>query len=214
MFAVVWGLLYFLRKDTRREMILTSFFCAPLGPIAEFFHVMDYWRPETITGTLVGPEDIVIAFLIGGISAVLYEYMYEVRPERVERPGILVLVPVCYAIGTGLLALGMTLGIGSEVSTFILLSVFALVPLSLRPRLIRNALFSGIAFMTFMFLFYQIFFSLYPGIVDAWWFGATGVRVLGVPVEEIAWGFLWGMVAGICSEFVARIKLPRYIRLS
>jgi hypothetical protein len=212
MFVVVWLTLYYIRKDTRREMVLMSFFSTPLGPISEYFHVMDYWRPETITGTLIGPEDVIIAFLIGGISAVLYEFLYQEKRERSERPGIFILILVSYAVGAGILAFGMWLGLGSVVTTFTLLSLFIAVPLALRPRLIQNSFLSGIAFMTFLFLFYKVFIWMYPGIVDAWWFGASGVRVLGVPVEELTWGFLWGMVAGICSELVARLKIPRILR--
>lgn len=212
-FAAVWVLLYWIRKDTRREMLLMSFFAMPLGPISESFHIMDYWQPTTITGTGVGPEDIAIAFLIGGISAVLYEFMYQTRPERAPKPGVLTLVFVSYVVGAGIMYFGYLLGLPSIVATYTLLALFAIVPLILRPRLIRNALLSGVAFMTFLFLFYKLFFWMYPGIVDAWWFGASGVRLLGVPVEEIGWGFLWGVVAGVGSELCAKLQLPSWIKL-
>ncbi len=82
----------------------------------------------------------------------------------------------------------------------------------MKPWVWKGALLSGVAFALFLFLFEALFFLAYPGIVDAWWFGATWGRLLGVPYEEILWGFLWGVAGASGSELVARMKLPRYSR--
>ena len=211
-FGLVWVFLYWVRKDTRREMLLMSLLCIPLGPVAAYFNVKDYWHPETFMHTAVGVEDVLIAFFIGGISAVLYEFLYAKPRERTERPGFWWLIVLPDLGGAVFMYVSTLFGIASITATFMLFILFAAIPIILRPWLFRNSVLSGVAFMTFLFFFYKLFFWMYPGIVDVWWFGASGVRVLGVPVEEMAWAFLWGMVAGPGSELVARLKLPKYIR--
>jgi hypothetical protein len=210
-FALVWIFLYWARRGTRREMLIMSICCTPLGPISEYFHVLDYWRPETITGTVIGPEDFIIAFLIGGISAAIYEWTYAVKREPTVRPGVWWYLFAAYAIGTGLLYWGvLVLGLTSTQVAVLLLSLFGIAAVAARPQLLKNAFFSSIAFGAFMFMFYQLYLYLYPGIIDAWWFGASGTRIVGVPIEEVAWGFLWGFCAGPMSELVTRLKLPRW----
>ena len=211
-FALAWAVLYWMRKDTRREMLLLSLFAAPLGPLTEYFHVIDYWRPETITGTLIGPEDIIVAFLIGGISAGLYSFVMNTKHVRAQREGILPLILFAYVIGVVLLVGGFMAGLSSVQAAFLLLALFAAIPCIMKPWIVRGALASSVLFGAFLFAFYLIFYALYPGIVDAWWFGASGHRLIGVPVEEIVWGLLWGAVGASGTEMVARLKLPRYIR--
>ncbi len=203
LFALVWMCMYVTKKDMRRNMLRMSFFSAPLGPISEYFHVSDYWRPETVTGTLIGPEDVLVAFFIGGISAVIYAWVSGTR-ERAKKDGVWYVLAGGYVLGALILTTGMWLGLGSVITTFTLFSMCIVLSVVFRPRLFMPMLLSGLCFALFLFAFYLLFFALFPGIVDAWWFGASGTRFIGVPLEEIAWGFLWGMVAGVCYEVVAR----------
>jgi hypothetical protein len=62
LFATVWIVLYFWRKDTRKEMLMMSILFALAGPGADFLLTKDYWKPPTITGTAVGVESLIIGF--------------------------------------------------------------------------------------------------------------------------------------------------------
>ncbi|PLX21276.1 hypothetical protein C0584_03055 [Candidatus Parcubacteria bacterium] len=42
--ASVWGVIYFYRKDLRKEIVFGSFLGAPFG-ISEFLYVPEYWTP-------------------------------------------------------------------------------------------------------------------------------------------------------------------------
>jgi hypothetical protein len=54
-----------------------------------------------------------------------------------------------------------------------------------------------------------IYQQIYPGIIPAWWRlnKISGMAFLGVPIEELAWGFSWGLVAGPVYEFAAKLNL-------
>lgn len=75
----VWSLLFYFRKDLQREMLGVSLFAGLAGPLSEFWYLQDYWRPETFTGTLIGVEDFLFGFFIGGIGAVIYEEIFGKR---------------------------------------------------------------------------------------------------------------------------------------
>jgi hypothetical protein len=209
-FAVCWVLLYYLRADARRDMVLFSLFAAPLGPLTQYLHLFDYWRPLTVTGTPLGPEDVLVAFFIGGITVGLYSFVKDQTHVRRERAGVLPLIVSAYVLGILLMYGGFfILGLSSIEVAVLTLGLFGFVPIVLKPWIGRAALLNGVVFAVFLFVFEVIYFSYYIGIVDAWWFGATWGRFVGVPYEEILWGFLWGVAGAAGSELVARIKFPR-----
>ncbi len=211
-FGALWAFFYALRPAARTEMVRFSFVAAPLGPLTQYLHLFDYWRPTTLFGTPISIEDLCIAFFIGGITAGIYSFCKPER-ERRERDGVLALILCAYVLGVVLMYGGFfVLGLSSVEVAFITLGLFGVVPLIMKPWVWKGALMSGIAFASFLFCFEALFFLAYPGIVDAWWFGATWGRVWGVPYEEIVWGFLWGLAGASGSELVARMKLPRYSR--
>jgi hypothetical protein len=64
-FLLVWVVLYILRPDLRRRMLIFSLIM-PLGPLSEFWFLRDYWRRPTITGYPISIGDPIfsIAHLI------------------------------------------------------------------------------------------------------------------------------------------------------
>ena len=76
--VVIWASLYYYRKDVRKEMLVMSSALGFLGIFMEgLVWTRDYWRPTTITGTLVGIEDILFGFSFAGISAVIYQIIFK-----------------------------------------------------------------------------------------------------------------------------------------
>lgn len=66
--AVVWIALFFLRKDTRNEMLIMSGIFGLAALIVEPVYLIDWWRPLTIFGTSVGLEDFFFGAAMGGGS--------------------------------------------------------------------------------------------------------------------------------------------------
>lgn len=100
-FYLVWALLFFalwlvvfaLRKDTRKEMLIISGIFALGGVLADLTNTQDWWHPLTITSTRVGFEAALIGFSIAGIAAVIYEIIYRkvLRKDRGKVPALRIL---------------------------------------------------------------------------------------------------------------------------
>ena len=50
-----------------------------IGPFVEVVYTLDWWAPLTITGTVVGIEDVLFGFVCGGIATVVYEEIFKKR---------------------------------------------------------------------------------------------------------------------------------------
>lgn len=210
-FLAVWLFIYLVRPKVRREMLLFSIMCIPLGPIAAYFYFGDYFQPARVFGGPFGIEDLLNAFVNAGIAGALYEFVRFDGRGKPERPGLVVYALAAYAFGTLFMYSGVALGFSSINTSLVM---FALVGLSMvvaRPRLLRNALWSGLLFCGLHTVFYICFFAVYPEALS-WWRleNASGILPLGIPLEEYAWTFGWGFVAGPASELVARLKVPRF----
>lgn len=209
-FAAVWVVLYMLRPESRRDMLVLSFIMMPFGPLSQYFHLRDYWVPQTITGTPVGPEDFVIAFLIGGISAALYGFFVPHDRVRVSRWYAWPAVAGIYAVTAAFFAYGIGSYLSGEIVAALFIS-FGVAAVAIRPRFLLGSVGTSLLFGLLLFGFYLWFFNFYPGIRDAWWpvERLLGVYLWGVPLEEVLWGLLWGFVAGPATELAMRAGVPQ-----
>jgi hypothetical protein len=53
-FVIVWLVLFFIRKDTRKEQLSLSYAGAILGPLSEVIYFRDYWLPASILPLHIG----------------------------------------------------------------------------------------------------------------------------------------------------------------
>ncbi len=206
-FLLVWAVLYVCLPRVRREMLVFSLLCAPLGPIAAHFYATDYFEPAYTLGLFA--ETMLNGFVNGGIAGSVYDFFRLDRGERSTRRGFFYLALCAYAFGTLWMYLGEQLGINSVYTSLTLFAFVGVLMLTLRPRLIRNSLFSGILFCAFHSAFYVVFFFIFPDAIS-WWRleNVSGYVPFGVPVEEIVWTFAWGAIAGPASELTARLRIP------
>ncbi len=211
-FGVGWLLLFFRRKDIRHKMILMSLVIGLIGPSLEFFYIKDYWRPQLTGNLLVGFEDVLFAFFIGGISSVLYEEILRKKEtaSRIKKHKLdIILFPL---VAIFLMIMGSNiLKINSIYSSQIALIFLGMYIIIIRRDLVYPALISGIFFSSFMFLFYLIFLQIFPGIIQAWWLlsNISGILIVGIPLEELIWGFSVGFLGGIVYEFILGMKFVK-----
>jgi hypothetical protein len=76
-----WFVLYFFLPNSRTAMLWTGLVMAPAGPISEYWHHLDYWRPTYLVEFKIGSwsfglEDGLVAFALTGIAAALYEHLH------------------------------------------------------------------------------------------------------------------------------------------
>jgi len=197
-FLIIWIGLYLYRKPLRKEMLIMSLLCAPLGPLSEIFYFRDYWHPEYLIKIFgFGLEDLLFAFFIGGIAAIIYEEFFIKKikkPKRNNSKSIAIL----FFIGLiSLLIFNIILKFNSiYVSSFIFLGL-GIIIIFKRKDLLKNAIWSGILIAGVMLLFYFIYNLIFPEIIQDWW-------KLGI--EELLWGFCWGFLSGPIYEYWRGIK--------
>ena len=210
-FLVPWAALYAAAPGLRRHMLRVSAATSLLG-LTEPIFVPKYWNPPSLfdlaqrTGFDI--ESFIFCFAIGGIGSVLYIALTRAelwpmplaeRHSARHRFHALALMtpylifPLLYAlpwnsIYPGIVALAI--GAGSTVVC--------------RSELARKTLLGGVLFLALYALFMAGLVVFAPGYIELVWNLAdlSGVIIAGIPVEELAFGFTFGMYwSGLYEHF-------------
>lgn len=207
---VAWGFVYLAlrNRESRHEMLVVSLWTSLLG-VTEPLFVPAYWNPPSLfdlaqrTGFDI--ESLIFSFGIGGLTVVIYEWIFPVRHETVSlierhqprhRFHVLVLLsaPVIFVI---LLAVTRLNPIYSAILS---LTAGGLLTCWCRPDLVRKMVVSAFLFLGLYFLYFLTLLAAYPDYVRLVWSlsAISGILILGVPVEELLFaftlGFLWSSV--------------------
>lgn len=215
-FVALWALAYALVPRSRPVLLACALACAPAGPLAEYWHLQDYWHPQRLFTVRLGlwafgVEDVLFAAAFGGLSAAIFDLLVRRRGEpelpAVSGRGALTLLGVVLGVVGAMGLLARLLGLNSLDAIVAVFAIGAAGMLWPRPRWRAPAVLAGLASGLLMWLFYWGFFArLFPGVLEAWWEPAvlSGTRLAGVPIEEVVWGaaagFFIGPVARYCLE--------------
>jgi hypothetical protein len=216
-FIIFWLLLFIWYKHTRKEQLSVSMWLLPLGTVSELLYVHDYWRPLSILYISIGPipirlEDIVFVFTISGIAAVGYKSIFHVQVHDlntyiVQKRSIVLL----FIISTVISLILFFVGINSIIATSIGFLSGALYILYLRKDLRYISFLSGIFVMILMFIGYTVLIHIVINteylLRNGWLLYGTplGIRIFGIPVTEMIWGFSWGSCVGPLYSFIKGI---------
>lgn len=212
-FLFVWGILFYLRPDLRRRMLIFSLIIMPLGPVSEFWFLRDYWRRPTITGYAISIEDAIFAFAIGGIAYGLYKVFFKMSVIEDREPprktwlviafGIILILPLF--ILTDLLHIN---SIFSSTLSFLLITILTWI---LRPDLRKPSIISGVLVLALFFVVYKIMQVIFPGSLEYWCTGCnpTGIKISGLNIEELLWDFSWGLTGSTMFEIMTGEKLQK-----
>lgn len=212
--ATIWFAFFLHRKDLRHKMILLSLLIGFIGPLSEYWYLQDYWRPQTITGTMIGIEDYFFGFFIAGIGSVIYEELFGKRlSNRYNRKHNWALFSV-FLGGLGVILFGSLFyyfKINSIYASIIGFLALAFVIIFYRRDLWIDAVVSGLLCGTVLFACYMLLLRPYPELFIRWWMmhHISGITFYKVPIEELLWAFGWGMLAGPMYEFYAGITLQK-----
>ncbi len=211
-FLVPWALLYFaLRPALRRHMLRASAATSLLG-LTEPIFVPEYWNPpslfELAQRTGFDVESLIFCFAIGGIGVVLYDALAKREPRllpeaerhsvrhRLHGPALaapFVAFPLLYALPWNPIYPGIAaLAIGAAANVLC------------RPDLGRKTLLGGALFFALYALFMALLVLFAPGYIEQVWNLAdlSGVLLAGIPLEELAFGFAFGMYwSGLYEHF-------------
>lgn len=215
LFLIVWIILFLIRRDLRNEILIMSLIVAPMGPISEIFYLRDYWQPEFFNSALSIIEELLFGFTIGGITAVIYEVFfgkkYLQKNLRLHSHSKWLFVVGIFGITCIMFVGSVILGFNSmyvSIAAFLIIGIFILI---MRRDLLKEAFFSGLFVGILMFLFYFIWTRIFPSVIQEWWLlkNISGVIILGVPLEELMWGFSWGFAAGPAYTFINGLRFKK-----
>lgn len=204
LFVAVWLILFALRPDLRRDMLIISLVVMPLGPLSEIWYLRDYWQRPTITGYPISIEDALFAFAIGGAAFALHKVLFNqaslTGPARLRQPWLVAAAGVI-VFGSTLLLTGL-LGVNSIFSSILAFVLCSLIVWGVRPDLIRPSLSSALLSLLLFMIVYQLMRVVFPGALARWCTGCnpSGVMVLGVSLEEMLWDFSWGLLGGVIYD--------------
>ena len=209
---LVWYVIYFFKKDIRKRMVKASLFGGFSGLIAEYWYLKDYWRPPTVLGNaIVSVEDFFVGFVIIGISMALYNFVFNKKAIRLEKPRKKLFLGM-FAIGIlSMICLPYYLGYNTMLVSPIAFLIFTAIIIHFRRDLIRKAIFSGLLLLLVVLPIYALLFNVIsPDYWSKYWLLANtsyGVKVLGnIPLIEIFWYFSWGSFGGVCYDFYSGTK--------
>ena len=210
-FLLPWLLLYALIPRHRAAMWRASAFMAPVG-LTEPLFVPEYWNPpslfELAARTGFDIESFIFSFAIGGIGAVLYNAITHRR---------LVAVPaherhsrrhrfhyLALATPFALFAALYFLPWNPIYAGIVAMVLGAIAAVLCRPDLKSNTLVGGILFLALYTVFLLGLKWSAPGYIEQVWNleALSGVLIYGLPLEELLFGFSFGLVwTGIYEHF-------------
>jgi len=218
LFLAFWLFLFLRRKDTRKEILTISLIFGVAGPLAETVYTQDWWSPLTITGTKVGIEDFLFPFMVGGIAAVIFEFVFKKRArdkkagknqQRKRNLNLLLLLLILAVLFFGSFYLLKLNSLYSSIIAFVL-------PIGIiyfkRPDLIVNSIISGILLLVVVVAVYSLLEYLTPGWVREFWYfkNIPEVILFNLPLDDLIWYFLFGLFIGPLYEYWQEAKLVKF----
>jgi hypothetical protein len=211
--AIVWAVLYGARQDLRGQMLRISLGTMPLG-LTEPLFVPAYWNPPTLFDlarrTGFDLESLLFSFAIGGIVFAAYDAVSGTAPieamdgER-QAPRHRYHLPAVLAAPVVFLALLATTSLNPIYAAALGLMVGFLATLYCRPDLRTKMLVSGALFLILYFVVFAVLNLVFPRYVPKVWNlrALTGVRIVGVPLEELMFAFTFGLYWSSVYEHLA-----------
>lgn len=212
-FLLIWLALWWRSSHLRRMLMLRVSAATALLGLLEPYYVPEYWHPPTLfdlnlkTGFDI--ESVLFSFAIGGIATAVYGALRSTRQLRrsaaaphgrrqmLHAVAIAVPVPV-------LVVLTVLTDLNPIIATIVALSAGVAASAACRPDLVARMLLCGLLFLGLYFVFFALFNVAFPGYIDSVWNlpALSGVVIAGVPVEELSFGFDFGLMWSSVAEYV------------
>ncbi len=211
--GIAWIVFFTFQKSIRRKILWSSLIAAPFG-IGELYYIPDYWMPQTLLNFGIrfslDIEAFLLMFFLGGLAGVIYETVVKKRiktKKHMCRP-----VCTCYL---GLLITLTTFLILIKITNWNIIYPSSIAALAggafafFRYKNLRtHIILGGLLFMFLYLVSLAIMNVLFPlWISTTWNMGVLSkILILGVPIEELFFGFAFGtlwtsLYEEVCSNF-------------
>jgi hypothetical protein len=197
-----------LVDNHRKPTLLCGVLAAPAA-VLEIFFVPDYWHPVRLSTFIIGVEDILFSFSVGIIACTLAyapfrgSYSWTINLPSMMRRYALVFLPFL----AGLLVLRQ---MGIPVMAAALFGMLGIALLLKKPMkdIWPASAVGAISFSLVYFILIKAGFTLWPHWLQQWNIqNLTGYHGFGVPLEELAWAFLYGAVHPCAMGYILGFKL-------
>lgn len=220
----LWGLVYLLKKDSRKEMLKMSWITMPFG-LTEPLFVPEYWHPPSLFDLAIKTgfdiESLIFSFAIGGIGTVLYnlifkrgyvEFPHTERSHRRHSLHVYILFVPVLVFG----ALSLFTELNHIYCGILAMFIGGLATLYCRPDLIEKIWIGGLLFTVLYFIYFGSILPFYPDYVELYWNleNLTHILVIGIPVEELLFAFTFGMYWSGLYEHLYWKKLMKPLAIS
>ena len=214
----IWGLVYAVLKspESRHEMLVVSAWTSLLA-VTEPLFVPAYWNPPSLFGlaqsTGFDIESFIFSFAIGGLAVVLYELVTPVRHEAIPATSRAHLYHPLALVFTPLLFVAITLltRINPIYSAILALLSGGCLVLAVRWDLRRKMFGSAVIFLGLYTAYFLTLVISATGYVGQVWNlkALSGLEVLGIPLEELAFAFSFGFFWSGVYEYALFKRLRR-----
>ena len=219
-FLIAFLLVFIVSQHHRRVMLRAGLATAPFG-LTEPLFVPEYWNPPSLLDlaqrTGFDIESLIFAFSIGGVAVVLYDRLTGRIPARVPESArsarrhrfhsIALLTPALVFIVLAPLPWNpiypaiLAMALGAAAAGWC------------RPDLLTKTLGGGLLFLAYYAVFMLGLVITTPGYVEHVWNlpALSGLLVIGIPVEELLFGFAFGLYWASIYEHLtwSQSLLPR-----
>jgi hypothetical protein len=201
-FLIPWMILWLWFPQYRKLIAWASALTAPFG-LTEPLFVPRYWNPPSLfylaqrTGFDI--ESLIFSFAIGGIGVVLYDVVTRRRPARTGRGafhgerhryhGVALVTPVIVFPALCLLPWNPI------YAAIVAMFLGGIATVACRPDLGPNTTIGGGLFAVYYLIFMLGLERSAPGYIGRVWnlSDLSGVVIYGIPLEEILFGFTFGI---------------------
>jgi hypothetical protein len=201
-FLVPWLALFVGRARQRRIMLVASAYTMLFG-LTEPLFVPRYWNPPSVfdlaqrTGFDI--ESLIFSFGIGGTGVVFYDFLTNhgllslgsreraSHHHRYHRVALVLPVIVFSAL--------FPVHWNPIYPAIAALAAGTIATIACRPDLVSRTLIGGGLFAAFYGLFMLLLELAAPGYIERVWNlpALSGVMIVGIPLEELLFGFFFGM---------------------
>lgn len=208
MLLFFWLIIYMWRKDLRKEMLWGGVLGLPFG-LSNFLWVPEYWDPPVLFNLVhrigFSIEDLLFAFIAASTAAVAYEIVtrrtvYKIKSDKRNHYAPYILVIVSF------LLLELISPTTTVYNMTITIAIGAVAMGIKRPKLIPQMLIGSVTFNTFYIVLFAIWAKIpaYQNYFDTIYNAENliGIRVLGIPIEEVMFGFAVGAAWSVFYEFI------------
>ncbi|MEK7062736.1 MAG: lycopene cyclase domain-containing protein [Patescibacteria group bacterium] len=212
----IWLVIFIFNKNSRKEMFLVSLFTTPFG-LTEPLFVPEYWNPPSLfnlaTTTGFDIESLIFSFAIGGIGAILYNFLFRVKHRKIcknemhskrHRLHLLALFSPVIVF----LFLSSFTELNPIYTASIAMFTGGMATILCRPDLKKEVWMGGVLFLLLYFVFFFFFIKVYPYVVKDYWnlSAISEILVAGIPLEELMFAFTYGTLWSSAYEHIKWIK--------